>query len=275
MLALTYPLVEGHERGWPASSVVMLAATAPTVGVFVAWQRYRRRSGHAPVIDFELFRSRAFALGVAVTVCQFVAFAGLQFVLAVYLQTGLGGSALAAGLALAPFAAGTFTGSLLSHRATRLLGGKVLPAGAALLTLGVAGLLPVLHLADSWQGVVPTAWLLALPTFTAGVGAMSLGAPLLAVALDDVPSGDAGSAGGILATGQRIGHALGVAVTGSTLFAVLPAGARTATPGTFADRYTDSMLLAVTSCLIFALVTVALTVMLARVGRVRSLGLAG
>lgn len=103
-----------------------------------------------------------------------------------------------------------------------------------------------------------------MPTFAAGVGAMLLGPPLLNIVQRDVPQTEAGSAGGIIATAQRIGHALGIAVVGTTLFAVLPAGARDAAPGALADDYHVATQAAVTACLAFGVLTFLLVFVLPR-----------
>jgi EmrB/QacA subfamily drug resistance transporter len=251
LMLLCYPLIQGYENDWPAWVFVMLAAVLPASWVFVRWQAYRVRTGRSPLIDVRLFRIRAFTAGVLVTVCQFIAFASLMFVLSAHLQLGLGASALATGLALLPFAIGTFVGSTFSNIAVLRYGRQALHLGSGLLTLGTAGVALAVWIADtSVDG-----WWLAPPTFVAGAGAMMLGVPLINIVMSGAPDADHGIAGGILATGQRIGHALGIAVVGTVLFSVLPAGAQHLEPGVLPDEYTTATLWAAGACLLAAAIT--------------------
>ncbi|HEX3647343.1 MAG TPA: hypothetical protein VHV49_02890 [Pseudonocardiaceae bacterium] len=89
---------------------------------------------------------------------------------------------------------------------------------------------------------------LAPATFVAGVGALLLGAPMIGIILNQVRLDDAGSAGGVVATAQRLGQALGVATVGTALFASLPAGA-------LPDDYTTAIQVAALGCLAAAVVT--------------------
>lgn len=251
LLLFIFPLLHGSELGWPAWTAISLAASVPALALFLAWQVRRLRAAGSPLIDIRLFRSRPFAVGIAVTLCQFVAFASLQFVLSVHLQLGLGESPTGAGVALMPFALGTLVGSSVSNLALLRLGRRALHLGGGLLVAGTAGVGVALHAAGTRLDVL---WL-APPTFVVGAGAIMLGAPLLHIAQAEVSVQDAGSAGGILATAQRVGHALGIAVVGTTLFAMLPAGAREAAPGALAAEYGLAAQAAVAGCLGFAVLT--------------------
>ncbi|HEX6472306.1 MAG TPA: MFS transporter [Streptosporangiaceae bacterium] len=263
LMLVIYPLIQGYNVGWPAWTFVCLAAFVPALAAFVAWQVRRLRRGVAPLIDIRLFRMRSFAAGVGVTLGLFVSFASLQFALSVYLQLGLGASAIVAALALLPFAVGTFIGSSVSDRAVRRLGRRALHLGAGLLFAGTAGVIATIH----YVGVDVDALWLAPDTLVAGIGAMLLGAPIINIILTDVPGQDAGSVGGVIATAQRVGHALGIAIVGTALFAVLPRGAQHAADGTLPHAYTRAVQIACLYCLGSALVTFLLVFLLAaRVG---------
>jgi hypothetical protein len=58
----------------------------------------------------------------------------------------------------------------------------------------------------------------ALPLLIAGLGGGLVISPNLTLTLSQVPVERAGSAGGVLQTGQRIGSAAGIAVTGSVFY---------------------------------------------------------
>ena len=59
----------------------------------------------------------------------------------------------------------------------------------------------------------------------AGIGSGLVISPNITLTLSQVPVERAGSAGGVLQTGQRIGAAVGIAVVGAVLFSTL-AGSR-------------------------------------------------
>lgn len=251
LLLVCYPLIQGYESNWPSWVFVCLAASLPALWFFVRWQSRRLRVGRSPLIDIRLFRIRAFSAGAAVTVAQFITFASLMFVISAHLQLGLGQSALATGLALMPFAVGTFIGSSVSHIAVRRYGRRALHLGTGLLIVGNAAVVLTLNgVGESVNG-----WWLAPSTLVCGTGAMLLGAPLVNIVLSGAPGQDAGVAGGVLATGQRVGHALGVAVVGTVLFGVLPAGAQHEAPGTLASEYTTATQVAGVVCLGTAVLT--------------------
>jgi MFS family permease len=61
----------------------------------------------------------------------------------------------------------------------------------------------------------------ALPLLVAGLGGGLVISPNLTLTLSHVPVQRAGSAGGLLQTGQRIGTAAGIAITGSVFYTQL------------------------------------------------------
>lgn len=255
LLLLEFPLIQGYGQGWPWWSFVLLVAAVPVLAGFVRWEA---RTPRTALVNVALFGDRVFGAGVGIVVCQFVCFASLQFALSAYLQLGLGASPVAGGLALLPFAVGTFVGSSVSDRAVRRFGRHAPHAGAALLTVGTAGTIAAIHLLGTR---VDGAWL-APGTFVAGAGALLLGAPIIGVILNEVTLDDAGSAGGVVATAQRFGQALGVALVGTALFATLPAGAAARAPGSLPGAYTTAIQVAALFCLAAAVATCLLIFLL-------------
>lgn len=258
LVLVIYPLIQGYSAGWPAWAFASLAAAPVALAAFAGWQARRLRLGKTPLIDIRLLRARPFAAGVAATLSLFVSFASLQFALSVYLQLGLGASAAAAAVALLPFAVGTFIGSSVSDRAMRRLGPRALLLGASLLTLGAVGVLATVY----GVGTATNALWLAPGTLVTGIGAMLLGAPVINVILTGVPGQDAGAVGGVIATAQRLGQALGIAIVGTALFAVLPAGAEHAAAGSLPREYLRAIEVACLCCVGSSLLTVALAALL-------------
>jgi EmrB/QacA subfamily drug resistance transporter len=215
VVLLLLPLVQ--EQQWPGRAKWLLVVAA--VGVlagFVGWERrYGRRS--QPVVDLALFRVRSYALGSLVGLLYFAGFTAIFFILSLYLQNGLGYSALLAGLATTPFALGSAVAAALGGRIVTRVGRPLVAAGLAAVALGLSGVVIVV-------GLVPgrrVALAAALPLLVAGLGSGLAISPNQTLTLSEVPVERAGSAGGVLQTAQRIGAALGIAGVGSVFFARL------------------------------------------------------
>lgn len=215
VVLLMLPLVE--ERQWhTAAKWLFVPASAGLLVLFVAWE-YRYRKRYTPLVDLDLFRERSYACGSLVMLCYFAGFTSIFFVLTLYLQSGLGDSALVAGLAVTPFALGSAASAAVGGHLVARYGHALVAAG--LLTV-ICGLGVVVLLVGTVDPDV-TEWAILGPLLVAGLGSGLVIAPNQALTLASVPPREAGSAGGVLQTGQRIGSALGIAVVGSTFFSRL------------------------------------------------------
>jgi EmrB/QacA subfamily drug resistance transporter len=222
MLLLTYPLIQGQSAGWPAWTFGCLAAAPVVAAGFVFWERFVVRRGKTPLVNVSLFANRSFAAGTGVSLVYFAGFIGLLFVLSLYLQIGLGFSALRAGLTILPFAAGTFFGAAFSDPVARRIGRGVLILGSAVVALGIAAVIAVIHAeGPSLAGVQLLPALLI-----GGLGSGLVIAPNVDVVLSRIGWQDAGSASGVLNASQRLGQAIGVAVVGVAFFGSLGAGGK-------------------------------------------------
>jgi MFS family permease len=81
-----------------------------------------------------------------------------------------------------------------------------------------------------------TGWATLAPVFVAGLGGGTVLAPNQSLTLAAVPIPEAGAAGGLYQTGQRIGASIGVAAAGSAFFATLRGG------GSFAGAYRSGII---------------------------------
>lgn len=190
------------------------------IGLVVCWVRWElayRDRGRTPMVDMDLFRTRSFANGALLIGLYFVGFTSIWLLVAQYMQIGLGHDALTAGLIGLPAAlAGAITAPIAGRYVVRVgrvivlwgLGigalGLVLSAGVALLH-GEVGV-------NEW-------WLLGTLMLT-GIGQGLVVSPNQTLTLSEVPLRYAGSAGGVLQTGQRIGTSIGIAVITSLAFGV-------------------------------------------------------
>jgi EmrB/QacA subfamily drug resistance transporter len=217
VLLLVVPLLEGRDEHWPAWMITSLVAVIPAAAGFVAFERRLGRSGGSPLIRFELFGNRGMAAGVPIAAAFMLSYAGFLFILAVYLQDGLGYSPLHSGLTYTASAAGFFIMSLLAPRVVPVIGRTVLVIGYALAALGLLAVAAV----ASAAGTGCSSWDLVPALFMSGCG-MGLGmTPLVGTIISGLAPADAGAASGIVTTALQVGGTLGVAIISLIFFSVL------------------------------------------------------
>jgi EmrB/QacA subfamily drug resistance transporter len=216
LVAAVLPLVQGRDQGWPLWSIVSLAASLPLAVIFWRWQRALAARGGQPLVAPSLLAHRPFVLGLGVTLLFFCGNASLYFVLALYLQQGLGLPPLESGLVFTTLAVGFFATSMAAPWFERRLGRHAIFSGALLLAAGHAGswmLLPAIH-ASSVAQMLPI-------LFVQGCGLGMVMAPLAATLLAGLPAQHAGVASGVMATVQQVGNAVGVALIGLLYYGAL------------------------------------------------------
>ena len=147
----------------------------------------------------------------------FAGFVALFFIQTQYLQLGLGYPAWKSGLAVTPFAIGSALVSTAGSRQALRRGPKLVAFGLAMVLVGMAG---VWVAVGDHPGYDVALWI-ALPLLIGGLGGGLVISPNLTLTLSRVPVARAGSAGGVLQTGQRIGSAAGIAITGSVFYSQL------------------------------------------------------
>lgn len=221
LTALVLPLVSGADHGWPAWTWVSLTSSPVLFAAFVAQQRRRRTTGRSPLVDLGLLKVRSFAAGSVVAMLFGMVPPAVFFVLAMYLQDGRGLGPLASGTVFGAVGVGYFLSMLVAGRLAARLGHQVLAVGALLVLLGCAAMI----------GAARSSMLLLLPGLAIvgfGIGAVLV--PVTAMVLAKVTAEQAGAGSGMLATGQQIGGAVGVALSGLVYFAAgdSPAGFRAA-----------------------------------------------
>ncbi|WP_425555190.1 MFS transporter [Kitasatospora arboriphila] len=206
--ALLLPFVQEqwHDRArWLLLPFAVLLLTA-----FAAWEsRYGRH--REPLVSMDLFARRSYAAGTLLSLLYFAGFTSVFFVFTLYLQAGLHYTALAAGLAITPFAVGSAVAAAVGGRLVARRGRRLVALGLASVLVGLGGAALAAHLTSGDS----TGWATAAPLLLAGAGSGLVIAPNQTVTLQEVPVVRAGSAGGVLQTAQRIGSAVGIAVVGS------------------------------------------------------------
>jgi EmrB/QacA subfamily drug resistance transporter len=214
LVALVLPLIEGRQQGWPLWTLACLAATLPLGAAFVARQRRLAASGGEPLVHPELFRNRAFTVGVAASVVFYAGMASFFLVLAIYLQDGRGLSALDSGLVFTGLAGGYLAASIGAEALAPRFGRQVLAAGGVIRAIALAGL----ALTVGAIGVGGST-LVLLPALTVdGIGMGLLTAPLVATVVGAMEPRHAGAASGVLSTAQQVGNTVGVAAIGAIFY---------------------------------------------------------
>lgn len=221
LFLLVYPLTEGREKGWPLWIYAMLLASVPLLVGFVLLQRSKTRREANPLLLMTLFHSQAFRAGLVLSMVFFAGIPAFFFIFSLYLQVGLGFSALHAGLTTFPFAVGSGIASARSDGLSKRLGTGVLALGAGVLAVSMVAVIVDLHLA----GTDLHAYEIGPVLFVAGLGLGCFIAPLTNLVLAGIRGREAGSASGVLSTTQQVGGALGVALIGLVLFGLLGAHA--------------------------------------------------
>jgi EmrB/QacA subfamily drug resistance transporter len=238
-------------------AVLVIPAVAVLAG-FVGWERGPGRRRGYPLIDLGLFRIRSYADGVGLALLFFIAYTGTPLVLALFLQDGLGFSALQSGGTASAYAVGAAASAPVAGRLLHRFGQRVLVVALVLFTFGIA-LAAVL--ADTFAGRIAPASvaLVMLPAlFVAGIGGGSVITPNQALSLAEVDVRGGSTAGGMLQTSQRIGNAIGAAVISAVFYAVA-AGAPSsgsARAAHYGQAYASGLVVSVA----FALAALALAV---------------
>ncbi|MGX1885336.1 MFS transporter [Streptomyces sp. NPDC055287] len=256
LLMLIYPLTRGEELDWPLWGHLSMVGSLPVFALFVAYERYKTRKDGSPLVELSLFKVKSFAAGVAVQLTFGVALGIFFLVWTLYMQIGLGWSALRAGTTGIPFSiAVSLAAGISVQKLVPRFGRKVLQAGA--LTMA-AGLLIYIWEADRY-GTAIHSWQMALPLVVMGLGMGLIVAPLTDAVLSDVPREHAGSASGLINTMQQMGNALGLGLVSVVFFGVIDDGLAPGAVGmAFVDAFQNALwwataVLVVIFCLMFAL----------------------
>ncbi|MDT0345820.1 MFS transporter [Streptomyces litchfieldiae] len=227
-----YPLVQGHELDWPAWAFVMLAGSLVLFVVFIAYERMLTARGGSPLIVLSLFNSRSFTGGFSVNLLFNVGFGAFFLMWTLFMQIGLGWSAIHAGLTGIPFFVGMAAAAGMAvQMLTPKFGRNVLFAGGFLMILGS---LLFVFVSDRYGTDISSAHMIA-PLFVIGLGMGYVIATVIDFALSDVPHEHAGAGSGAFNTTQQLGNSVGIAIIGVIFLSALPgqssAGVDFAEPG--------------------------------------------
>jgi EmrB/QacA subfamily drug resistance transporter len=218
LLMLLYPLTHGRDAGWPLWGHLSMAASLPVFALFVRYEQAKTRRDGSPLVELTLFRVKSFAAGIGVQL-TFGIVSGIFFLVwTLYMQIGLGWSALRAGTTGVPFSIAVSVAAGMSvQKLVPRFGRKVLQAGALVMA---AGVLLYIWEADRYAaGIQP--WQMALPLVVMGAGMGLIVAPITEAILSEVPREHAGSASGLINTVGQLGMALGLGLVSVAFFGAI------------------------------------------------------
>ncbi|MFD5393225.1 MFS transporter [Streptomyces sp. NPDC127097] len=202
VFALLYALTEGPSVGW--GSPLIVALFVASVALLAMWWFVERRVRH-PLVNLNLFRIRAYNGALTANLTMNFTFAGMSFLLVLWLENARGYSAVEAGLLMLPATVGVFLCIPLGGRLENWRGGR-LPSVLGLVVASAGlGLLGSLGTRSSTE-------YLAVALFTIGLGLGLVSTPVADTAVGEVPIDLAGTAAGVFKMSSMLGGALGVAV---------------------------------------------------------------
>jgi EmrB/QacA subfamily drug resistance transporter len=209
MFGLLFGLIEGSSHGWTALPFVSIA-----VGLlgFIAFC-YRQKTAKNPLIK------RGFTSGLIMGLALFSAVGGMFYVLALFLQLGLGLTPAHAALSLAPVALGIVVASVVAVTLIAKLGRTLIFFGLLVALAGIGWLLAIVL----GHGTSASPWTLAPALFVMGFGVGTCFGTLFDVTLGDVRADEAGSASGSLSAVQQLATAIGAAAITTVYFQTLAA----------------------------------------------------
>ena len=226
MLLAILPLILGHTQGWPAWLWFCLAASLVLFVAFIAIERRIAARGGYPLINLQVVAQPTIAWALAAFAAVSMTYFALLFILALYLQQGLGKSPLYSGLALvswvAAFGIGGPAGRYLPARATSWIA----PLGYLLLAASYLAISASLF--TGYLGEILLVVLLGFGGFGFGTGYTANIRHLTAA----TPVRYASDMSGLITTFSQTAGVAGVAVFGTAYFGLtMHAGPDAATRG--------------------------------------------
>lgn len=211
LFCLIYPLIQGREAGWPLWSIGLIVSSFAIFSFFIYNQKKRLAKGENPLIDVRLFRIKDFNIGLIAVLFHFMLHTSYLLLSAVYLQSGLGVSALDCGLYFIVPGILFVGSSIVASRMIITFGKRVLLIGVVI--LAIAFYLQM----ELWKPGM-SVWLIVGLMGVWGLGNGLVLPSLMNIALKNVPAEYAGAAAGVYSTFQQTASALGVSIIGGVFF---------------------------------------------------------
>jgi EmrB/QacA subfamily drug resistance transporter len=203
LVALVYGFTKADTDGWSATTTVVLLAAA--VVLLVAFVVVETRSSH-PLLPLRVVAERNRGGSYLATLLTGAGLFAMFIFLSYYFQQVLHYSALIAGVAFLPFAAGVIVAAGASTALVPRIGPRIpMTAGLLVGAIGLAWLTQIDVHTSYWTHVLPQEILMSI-----GLGLAF--PPLSSTALTNVEERDSGVASALVNTAQQVGGSLGTAL---------------------------------------------------------------
>ncbi len=182
---------------------------------FLIWEKHRRDTGQAALLDPAILRIPLLRSGVVAFFFQYLLQAGLFFAVPLFLSIALGLSAIDTGLRILPLSLTLVIAAIGIPRVfPRASPRRVSQMGFVVLFVAIVVFVAAL---DAGAGPEIVTW----PMLLAGLGIGMLSSQLGAVTVSSVPDEESGEVGGLQNTASNLGISIGTALAGAVLISVL------------------------------------------------------
>ncbi|WP_293943974.1 MULTISPECIES: MFS transporter [unclassified Sphingobacterium] len=214
LACIIYALTEGRQNGFPWWFYTLIVLSIIFLASFIIIQQRKLARKQDPLVDISLFKLKDFKVGLYAVLFHFMLHTAYLLIVAVYLQSGLGISALACGIYFIPHAILFMVSSVFAGKLLPRYGKRVLQLGLSIILISF--ILQMIFFSHKDQ---PFISMLLIGIYGLGNG---LVLPfLLNVVLDNIEEKDAGAASGIFSTFQQTASALGISIIGGIFYSIL------------------------------------------------------
>jgi len=200
-------LSQGEKEGWKSAFIVTCWVLASIGLLFFLVVEAHQKHG---IVDLGLFESRIFTACILVTVGRTVALFAATFLLPLFVQNLMGRDELQCGLMMLPGALVMALGMPLFGRLSDSVGPRWLALAGS---LGLAFFMFQYRLLDADS----SAWSVIWPTLIRGLAIAVMVAPILAAALNSVPTRKSAQASSVLNLVQQVSGSIGITVLATYL----------------------------------------------------------
>jgi EmrB/QacA subfamily drug resistance transporter len=202
-----YALANGPSDGWGTPPIFLSAAASVVLLTAFVLLELRTRT---PLLQLRLLANRAYRVASGVVVVGGAGFLGVLFLAPLFLQNGLGYSALHSGLSTFTEAVGGIIGIQISTRLFRRVGPRPLMAGG----LGSSG---VFVAVAALVGPSTAVWAMPVLIFFIGTSFGFAMAPSQVTALATISMAETAQAATLFSVNRQAGSAIGVALIATCL----------------------------------------------------------
>ncbi|HZU13288.1 MAG TPA: DHA2 family efflux MFS transporter permease subunit [Chloroflexota bacterium] len=224
LFLLVFGLIEGQRYNWgpvltwgahslgplvvsPVSIATILLASVILLAIFIVDESHAEE----PLLPLSLFRDRNFSLANVVSALVAFGMLGLFLPFTIFLQSVLGLDAEHAGFVMVPMSLTSMVLAPISGRLTDKVNGKyLLAAGLVFFSVGMLLVIALASLTSTGTTFTPA-------LIVAGIGMGFTFAPMVTMAMRNIPPARAGAASGFINTIRQVGGAFGSAVVGAIL----------------------------------------------------------